>query len=167
MKRTLAIVLAVVLALCLVLLLAGCAATDGGNAITEKLATVALDAVATVVLAVLGIVGTWVGAKTAQNKHLSSLSASMGTVTWLAKQTVGELQQTIVDALKEKQNGKLTDLQIDNLKTMLFNTVKKKMSDPVVDLLEAANVDVKALIQGAAEDWIGCMRGVEEASGTG
>ncbi len=67
--------------------------------------------------------------------------------------TVGELQQTVVDSLKAN-GAKLTEAQIAELGELLLQKAYGKLSAPTLALLEAASVDVQALIRGAGEDWI-------------
>ena len=78
--------------------------------------------------------------------------------TKAAQTTVGELQQTTVEAMKAAAaNGKLDEDQIAMLQTDLLRMTKAKLAEPTVALLEAVKLDINALIQGAAEDLIGQM----------
>lgn len=149
------------LALLMLLALAGCATATsegGGNPIATEAAIVALDIAATAATALIGVVGAWTLAKIGQNKSLSNLQAAIKQVIDAAQLTVGELQQTVVVGLKEAApDGKLTPAQIEDLKRKLLQKTSEKLTAPAVQLLEAAKLDVNALIQGAAEDMINNM----------
>ena len=68
--------------------------------------------------------------------------------------TVGELQQTVVEAMKIESGGKLTEEQIQELKYMVKLKTLQKLDEPTKQLLEAAGKDIGTLIAGAAEDWV-------------
>jgi len=73
----------------------------------------------------------------------------------ITRQTVGELQQTVVDYWKQAGGGKLTDDQIRILKEELLRMVKLKLDEPTKALIVAGGADLDALITGAAESMIG------------
>lgn len=168
MKKLLKIMTVLVLALCLVLAMTGCAmAADGAavNPITSGLLEVVADIVATAVMAAIGVLGAWLAAKFGQNKKLANIAQATGQVILAAQLTVGELQQTAVEAMKAAApNGKLSDAQIADLKRQLLSKTAEKLSAPVVQLLEASKTDVNALIQGAAEDMINQMHAPAESA---
>ena len=117
--------------------------------------TTAVQVVGTLLITLIGILGTWLTLKIGKNEQLKNINAAQKEVIRLAKITVGELQQTVVDDLKEKAaDGKLTKQEIAQLGRLLLDKTIEKMSDATYELLEAARVDVRALITGAAEDWI-------------
>lgn len=166
MKKTLKIVAVLLMALCLVMAMTGCAmAADGAaaNPIATGLLEVLMDIVATAVMAAIGVAGAWLAAKLGQNKKLANIAQATSQVILAAQLTVGELQQTAVEAMKAAApNGKLTEAQIAILKQQLLNKTAEKLSAPVVALLEASKTDVNALIQGAAEDMINRMHAPAE-----
>ena len=168
MKKSIKIMAALAMALCLILALSGCAvAADGvgANPIATGLLEVVMDVVATAVMAAIGVLGAWLAAKFGQNKKLANIAQATSQVILAAQLTVGELQQTAVDAMKAAApNGKLTDAQIAALKQQLLNKTAEKLSAPVVALLEASKTDVNALIQGAAEDMINQMHASAEST---
>ena len=89
--------------------------------------------------------------------------AAIGQVTQAAQTTVGELQQTTVEAMKAAAaDGKLTEDQIRTLKADLLRMTRKKLAEPTVQLLEAAKLDINAMIQGAAEDLINQMHTTQQ-----
>lgn len=121
------------------------------NTILEYLA----EFVAILLMTALGIFGSWVLNKIKQKKGLENIALATEQVIAAAQLTVGELQQTLVDAWKERQeNGKLTAEQIVELKEKTITITMKKLSEPTLKLLEAAKVDVKAIITSAAESYI-------------
>lgn len=170
MKKTLKILAVLVMALCLVMAITGCAmAADGAaaNPITTGLVELALDIVATIAMAAIGVVGAWLAAKLGQNKKLANIAQATNQVILAAQLTVGELQQTAVEAMKAAApNGKLTKAQIAALNAQLLAKTTEKLSAPTVALLEAAKTDVNALIQGAAEDMINQMHAPAEGTAT-
>jgi len=109
-----------------------------------------LQIVSALVIAAIGVAGTWATAKFAQGKHLDNIASAMDMVTTAAQSTVGELNQTVVEAMKAG-NGKLTQEQKAHLGSELLNMTKQKLAAPVVNLLAATQTDVDAVIQGAAE----------------
>lgn len=163
-KRTIFSLLALLFVMVMVVPLAGCAAaasTTGDietSPIAMQAAYVVLDITATAATAMIGVAGAWALAKIGQNKNLANLNIAIGQVIDAAQQTVGELQQTVVGGLKAAaSDGKLTEAQIAELKRQLLRRTSEKLTAPVVQMLEAAKLDVNALIQGAAEDMINSM----------
>lgn len=114
-----------------------------------------ISVASTLLITAIGVAGAWISAKIGKKKELENVSAAADQVIQNAQLTVGELQQTLVDSYKASGNGKLTDAQIVELGIKLIEKTKAKMSDPALNLLQAAAVDVNALITGAGEDWIG------------
>ena len=89
--------------------------------------------------------------------------AAIGQVTQAAQTTVGELQQTTVEAMKAAAaDSKLTEDQIRTLKADLLRMTREKLAEPTVQLLEAAKLDINAMIQGAAEDLINQMHTTQQ-----
>ena len=144
-----------------VLALTGCAAQEGG-----ELHPIALEAVqalteiaAQLAMALIGVAGAWAAARIGQQSKLSNLNAAVEQVTAAAQQTVGELQQTLVGAMKgASADGKLTAEQVAQLRKELLDKTERKLTAPAVNLLRAAQMDVSALICGAAEDAIARMK---------
>ena len=115
--------------------------------------------VATLVITLIGVLGAWLTSKLAQRQELGSINTAMQEVILLAQQTAAELQQTVVDGLKAgRVDGKLTEAEIKALGETLITKTMEKMSAPTTKLLNAATVDVSALIKGAGESWINKMK---------
>ncbi len=113
-----------------------------------------LQVVATLLITLIGVLGTWLTAQIAKNKQLAGIAAATDQVILAAQTTVGELQQTIVDKLKANGGGKLSDEQIAVLGKALLDKTMEKLSLPTIQFLKSASVDIDALITGAGEAWI-------------
>lgn len=121
----------------------------------EAIIEVACQILGEVVLAMIGIAGTWLLAKIGEKKKLESIAAATWEATEAAQQTAAALQQTLVIGMKEAAaDGKLTEQEIQELGVVLLNTAMKKLSDPAKNVLTAAGKDISAIIQDAAEAWI-------------
>ena len=155
------LILAMLVTLCMSL--AACAqTTETGTTdpIVLELVNVGLDILAKAAIAAIGLAGAWATAKIGQNNNLK---AAIGQVTQAAQTTVGELQQTTVEAMKAAAaDGKLTEDQIRTLKADLLRMTREKLAEPTVQLLEAAKLDINAMIQGAAEDLINRMHTTQQ-----
>lgn len=153
MKR----ILAVVFALCMVLCLTGCS-SEG-----EQIAGVALEQAVTIIArlleAMIAVAGTWLLSKLRQKTQLSNTQAAVEMVLEMTRQTVGELQQTVVQDLKEL-GGKLTPEEIRALNEELLRLTKLKLTIPVMDLIEAMGADIDVIIKGEAEKVISEYKGI-------
>ena len=102
---------------------------------------------------------TWCVTRIAKTEKFKSLSEVLTQFSTTVNDTVHELQQTVVDGLKEAAaDGKLTQDEIAWLNAQLLTMVKAKMAQPAIDLLNAAKVDINALITGMAEAAIKNMK---------
>lgn len=115
--------------------------------------------VSTLLITLIGVLGTWLSMKLAKRVELKNIQIAVDMLTEMAQQTVGELEQTMVKDMKEAAiDHKLTEEEISQLGMMLYTNTVKKMSDPMMDLLQSASVDIRALITSAGEDWINTLR---------
>ena len=121
---------------------------------TDTIITITLQVVATLLITLIGVLGTWLTAQIAKKQKLAGIAAATEQVIQAAQTTVGELQQTVVESLKAANGGKLTADQIKDLGQQLLDKTKAKLSQPATYLLQSAQVDVDALITGAGEAWI-------------
>lgn len=122
------------------------------------------EIVTVLVTTAIGVAGAWALAKMAKHQEVATIRTATEEVIRLAQQTVGELNQTIVAGIKAgRADGKLTSTEIKALGETLLLETRKKMSEPTRKVLEAAAVDITALIRGAGEDWINT---IHEYSGT-
>lgn len=125
----------------------------------ETIIEVVVDALFELVAACLMLLLAWVGAKIAENKKLANISVAKQEVDDAVFQTVSELQQTVVEGLKASaQDGKLTQEEITELGYQVLSKTMIKLSQPCVDLLRAAGVDLEEYIRGAAEKWVATIK---------
>lgn len=119
---------------------------------TDTIITIVAQVIATLLITLIGVLGAWLTAKIGKRVELTNVNKAKDELIAAAQQTVMELQQTVVEGLKEKAaDGKLTDEEIEGLCLSLLTKTKEKMSLPAIKVLEAAAVDVNALIRGAGE----------------
>lgn len=116
---------------------------------------VAAQVITCLMVTLIGVLGAWLTKKIGDNKNLENIALAQAELIKMAQQTVEELQQTFVDGAKAAaEDGKLTKEEIEELGERLVDGTLKKMSSPSIKLLEAAAVDVEALIKSSAEAWI-------------
>lgn len=160
MKRLFFLVLAVVL----IAAIPAFALADAGTITAEPpilntLIETGVEIVSAFFIALIGAFGAWLTVKLGQKAQLSAINKAQQEVILLARQTVGELQQTVVDQMKaDSKDGKLTQEEIRQLGNILLDKTVAKMSSAAGTLLTAAKVDVSALITGAAESWIATLK---------
>lgn len=131
------------------------------NAIIEMVLTV----VSTLLVTLIGALGTWLTVKITKGKELQNINIAKDAVINAAQLTVLELQQTVVEGWKEaNEDGKLTDAEVSALGKLLLQKTKEKLSMPVQELIEAAGVDIVALIQGAGEAYIASLKREDNAT---
>ena len=118
-----------------------------------------LQIVATLLLTLIGVLGTWLTAKIGKRKELETIAAATWEATDAAQRTVLELQQTTVEAMKAaSEDGKLSEAEINELGALLLEKALAQMSQPAKDLLTAAGKDITAIIQSAGEGMILAMK---------
>lgn len=119
---------------------------------TDTIITIVAQVIATLLITLIGVFGAWLTAKIGKRVELTNINKAKDELIEAAQQTVMELQQTVVEGMKAAaKDGKLTEDEITELSIMLLNKTKQKMSLPAIQLLEAAAVDVNAMIRGAGE----------------
>jgi hypothetical protein len=121
---------------------------------SDTIVSVLVEVAATLLITLIGVLGTWLTAKIAKKQQLAGIAAATEQVIQAAQITVGELQQTVVEKLKATGGGKLSEAQIAELRELLKTKTMEKLSNPAITLLEAAAVDLQALICGAGENWL-------------
>ena len=125
----------------------------------EVIIETVVQIVATLILTLIGVLGTWLTAKIAKRNELANINAATNEVIGAAQLTVLELQQTVVDGWKAASaDGKLSKDEITQLGTMLIDKTMEKMSDSAKNLLTAAGVDITAIIKGAGEAMVQNMK---------
>lgn len=111
-----------------------------------------VSVLANLAITLIGVAGAWLLAQISKSQQLANINSAVGELTTAAEQTVYELQQTVVDGLKEASaDGKLTQDEITNLGKLLLEGTLQKMSDSGLNVLKAANVDINAIVTGAGE----------------
>ena len=109
----------------------------------------------TLLITLIGVLGTWLTAQISKSTRLGNIQTAVKSTVSMAQLTAQELQQTVVEGLKNAHaDGKLTREDITKLGKMLFNKTFEKMDATTTDLLNAAGVDISALITGAGEAWV-------------
>ena len=111
-----------------------------------------VSVLANLAVTLIGVAGAWLLAQISKTQKLNTINAAVGELTNAAEQTVWELQQTVVDGLKEASaDGKLTQDEIAKLGKLLLEGTLAKMSESGIGVLKAANVDINAIVKGAGE----------------
>ena len=129
------------------------------NEVTAVIIENAVQVTATMLLMLIGVLGTWISTKIAKREELKNISAATEEATKAAQTTVLQLQQTTVEHLKAASaDGKLTKDEIDSLGKALLEGTIAKMSASAVKLLNAAGVDLSELIKGVGEAMIAGMK---------
>lgn len=125
----------------------------------EVIIETVVQILATLLLTLIGVLGTWLTTKIAKRNELSNISAATDETVKAAQLTVLELQQTVVDGWKAASaDGKLSEDEIKQLGVMLIEKTMEKMSDSAKKLLVSAGVDISAIIKGAGEAVIHNMK---------
>lgn len=172
MKKTLQWILVALLVLAIVLALAACQRPveiqtqnpDGSLTVAGVLIEQVVTTVARVLEALVLAYGAWALEKFGKNKKLQNLSLANQELCRIVKQTVRELNQTVVEKLKEKApNGKLTDAQIDDLKEQTYALVMAKADEATITLLTAAGIDLEALINGQCQAYLDVLKSRQQA----
>lgn len=121
----------------------------------EVLIEMATELTAAVIMTLFGVLGAWLTAKLTQNLKLKGITAAEKELIRAAQLTVGELQQQfVIDWKAAKADGKLDGEEIGQLRERLIALSLEKLSAPARALLEAAKVDLTAIIIGAGESRI-------------
>lgn len=122
-----------------------------------------VSVLANLAITLIGVAGAWLVTQIGKSQQLKTINAAVGELTTAAEQTVYELQQTTVDALKEASaDGKLTQDEITKLGKLLLDGTLAKMSDSAMGVLKAANVDINAIVTGAGEALIARIKAGQE-----
>lgn len=149
-----------VLILALVMICALCACTvpeiqienpDG----TQTVAGVVITQAVTLFFSALGmaisVLGALVLKALGNNTKLKNIILAWQRVCDAARQTCAELQQTTVEHLKADNDGKLTPAQINLLQHKLLEQTKNKLDGMTIELVNAAGMDLDAIIKGECE----------------
>jgi hypothetical protein len=132
---------------------------DGSLTVAGVLIEQTVNSLAKLVQMAFFALAAFAADKLGKNLKLKNLNIAVQKVCEIARQTAGELQQTIVADLKaENPGGKLTPEQIDDLGFRLLNLVKLKLDDASKELIIASGADLDALITGECESYLNMMK---------
>ncbi len=121
----------------------------------ELLLDYGLQVAATLLITLIGVLGAYLTLQLGKTTKLNNIGEAQKELIRAAKITVEELRQTLVCDLKAANaNGKLTQDEIAGLRQKLLDKTTEKLSTPASALLQAASVDIDALILGVGESWI-------------
>jgi len=125
-----------------------------------------VSVLANLAVTLIGVAGAWLVTQIAKSQQLNTINTAVDELTNAAETTVLELQQTVVDELKEASaDGKLTQEEITELGKLLLKGTLEKMSDSAMNVLKAANVDINAIVTGAGEALIARIKKGELSNG--
>jgi hypothetical protein len=125
-----------------------------------------VSVLANLAITLIGVAGAWLVTQIAKSQQLNTINTAVDELTNAAETTVLELQQTVVDELKEASaDGKLTQEEITELGKLLLKGTLEKMSDSAMNVLKAANVDINAIVTGAGEALIARIKKGELSNG--
>lgn len=121
----------------------------------EVIIEVAVKVLGAVLMGVVSVFFAYIGKWIAKTKKLETVSAAMDELERVVKAVVGDLQQTIVEKLKEaSEDGKLTKTDIEYLGQELVCRVADQLSYPAAETLAAAGADIEGMIHSIAEAFI-------------
>lgn len=172
MKKTFQKILLVLLALAIVIALTACHEPveiqtqnpDGTLTVAGVLIEQAVTTLARLLEALVLAYGAWALEKFGKNKKLQNLTLANQELCKIVKQTVRELNQTIVNKLKEESpDGKLTQEQISALNEELLALVKLKTDEATIAMITAAGADLDALITGQCEAYLDVLKSRQQA----
>ncbi|MBQ6359395.1 MAG: hypothetical protein IJI97_10695 [Clostridia bacterium] len=167
MKKTSKTILLLLLALTMVLVITACQKPveiqtqnpDGTLTVTGVLIEQTVTTVARILEALVLAYGAWALEKFGKNKKLQNLTLANQELCKIVKQTVRELNQTIVNKLKEESpDGKLTQEQISALNEELLALVKLKTDEATIAMIKASGADLDALITGQCEAYLDMLK---------
>ena len=120
--------------------------------ITNAIIECIVGVVSALLLGLVGIAMQYLTALVAQKLKFANLSAALGELDAQIETTVKQLQQVLVDDMKEAAaDGKLTEEEVKMLGERLVDGVNDRLSKPASDVIKAAGIDINAYIQAQAE----------------
>ena len=106
-------------------------------------------------LLVVSVSFAYISKAVTKSKKLEHIAIAMNELETVVVAVVGELQQTTVEGLKAASaDGKLSKADIEYLGKQLVDKVAKGLSNPAIETLNAAEIDVESMIHSFAEAWI-------------
>ena len=108
-----------------------------------------------ILLAIVDIAFASLSKLMAKSQRMNHIALAMSEMEAVVVAVVGELQQTTVDGLKAASaDGKLSKSDIEYLGKLLVDKATQGLSTTAIDTLNAAEVDVEAMIHSIAEAYI-------------
>lgn len=121
----------------------------------EAIIEVLVQVIATVLLGTVSIAFAYAGKWMGQTKKLETVAAAMSQLEDVVQNVVGELQQTMVEGLKDASvDGKLSQEDIYDLGKLLVRKASEQLSNPAASTLKAAGIDIENMIHSIAEAYI-------------
>lgn len=121
----------------------------------EAIIEVAVQVITAVLLGTVSIAFAYVGKWMGQTKKLETVAAAMSQLEDVVQNVVGELQQTMVEGLKDASvDGKLSQEDIYDLGKLLVRKASEQLSNPAASTLKAAGIDIENMIHSIAEAYI-------------
>ena len=132
------------------------------NVIIETIVSV----ISNLAITLIAVLGAWLMAQIGKSQKLDTVNKAVGELTAAAETTVLELQQTIVEGLKNASaDGTLTPDDVEKLGQLLLKGALEKMSDSAMGVLRVANVDINAIVTGAGEALIARIKRADSLLG--
>lgn len=111
--------------------------------------------IAALLMMLISVGGAYLTTLIARNEKLKGIELATQQIIDAALQTAGELQQTMVNDLKEASaDGKLSKEDIATLGRDVVELTLLKLTQPTKDLINGAGGDIEAIIHGATEAWL-------------
>lgn len=108
-----------------------------------------------VLMLIIGAAFAYLSSLTAKTRKLDHVSAAMSELERVVKTVVGDLQQTVVDGLKDASvDGKLSEEEVYDLGRLLVKKATEQLSDPSSKTIAAAGIDINEAIHSIAEAYI-------------
>ena len=127
----------------------------------EIIAPIVFTAIGTVLTVLL----TQLIDKMKKKKELEAIAEATVEVRTAVLETVEELEQTTVPALRLlAENGKLTKEQIAMLKADVLMLTLTKLSSVSQTILTAASIDLNRLIESSSQSWLAKIKAERENS---
>lgn len=121
----------------------------------EILIEQAAQLVSTIVVTLIGLLAAWLSAKLNEYMKLKNLASALDTCLKMTQVTVGELQQKLVEGMKEaNEDGKLTEDEIKTLNSSLLAYTKQKMTPELINVIVSAGIDINQFILDAGESYV-------------
>lgn len=104
---------------------------------------------------VIGVAFAYIAKLVGKTHKLDHVATAMDELERVVKNVVGDLQQTVVEGLKDASvDGKLSQEEIYDLGKMLVMKVSEQLSDPASTTIKAAGIDMTEAIHSIAEAYI-------------